>query len=92
MAIIEQPALASSPSDNESFSSPKVRRERKKWIRKAPLMSAGPRSKDTSLDPGSMKSLQLVFGSFDKQAQSNSYDEIRERLLNFLSHAHEEKW
>ena len=67
------------------------KRPRKKWVRKAPLISCVNGSNDASVDPHSMKTKYMMMAS-DNKKQSGTMDDLRKRLLNFLKNVHLEEW
>lgn len=65
------------------------RRERKKWVRKAPLISTA--SKVRHVDPASMDNKEVLMAK-GKANKDTVLGDVREGLLNFLDKAHLESW
>lgn len=63
--------------------------QRKKWVRKAPLISSAVGPNDATVDPRSMKTKHVI-NSDNKNGRTMG--EIREQLLNFLNSIHLEEW
>lgn len=65
------------------------KRERRKWARKAPLISTA--SPVRHVDPASMDNKEVLMAK-GKAGKDTVLGDVREGLLNFLNRAHLESW
>lgn len=69
------------------------RKARKKWVRKAPMISAGARRPDCSLVAGSMTNRQIMFTPRPKKnAPKELYGDLCSKFASFLSSASTTEW
>jgi hypothetical protein len=83
---------------SDSPQSPKMRivrkeqspkRERRKWVRKAPLISTA--SKIQHVDPASMDNKEVLMAK-GKASKDTVLSDVRDGLLSFLHKAHIDSW
>lgn len=68
---------------------PGGQKAKKKWVRKAPLVSAGLHPQDANLHPDSMKNRHLILS---KREGNELFSDMKTKLLKFLTTVHTDNW